>query len=438
MPEPTEQLRGACPTDLPHWPTQVALIGFACGAVLAVHAWARLPVGPRPVPPQLLLLPALAWLAWRARSDLHRHPLRSEVVLLGLLLLACVPGVLLSSDTRDGVLGLGKLSVYVAGYLLFAGLIRTRATWHRVLCGYVAAAVVALTAALWTYWTTDPQPLRLTPDVTPSAPGPNALAFLLHSAVVVSFGFGLAATDRSRALLHLGTGCFLWFGIVLTYSRASWLATLVAVCLLLAMSARRVGFVRTAVFGVCFALTPIATGPKPLAARLGLSSVASLRETVVERAESGGGRPAPRQDRLALSLAQRSRRSATRRVAALERYRELIAERPLFGMGIRTFRGSPHNSYVAILAYGGVFASLLMLAFLVRHARNVRAAAAQVELGPVLSSTVLALFVGTSLLLAFGDDFLGSYYWAALGLQGAGLCSSGPDHAASSRRATTA
>lgn len=316
----------------------------------------------------LVLLALGSWISSRLSRVQERNPVRlSSVFRLPLLALIVTVGIgIVVGNVRYGTSVVGeplRILLYAAIALALTDL-EPRSAWRAVTTVFYAGAIVQ---ALWAIYYLATGGSQTKSDVL-STGGVRVLALSVAIYLTGSLVCALLNLEREtrpgRQLLHAGVGGLALFGIIVSFGRTTYAAMALIIPVLLA--ARR--YLRRTVFW----LVPLALPPF-IAALLLISSVAPTLLPTIE----------------ARLLGTSSSDSAVEwRVRAIEASLEGVEHDLLTGVGfgrenrfvanneLVSFRGDPENSYVWILAGGGLLAlgALLTLSvtFAVDCVRRIR------------------------------------------------------------------
>ncbi|MEM7586532.1 MAG: O-antigen ligase family protein [Acidobacteriota bacterium] len=381
---------------------------------LAVFHPLRVPVDGLRVPLQtFLLLPLLllcGLMATRGGLALDAGTRRQRWVLGGLLL-AMIPSALVA-ETAATWIAIAKMAAHFAGFLVLAALARFLRVRH-LAAWYVAAATITLLAsALWTLQ--QPGAVRLEAWRPHSA---NQLSFVLQPALLIALGWALRV-NRRWLLPAFGLAGLFWLGILQTFSRGAWVSSIIGLSVLACFTLRRATLARWLAAAAILAIPAILVVPRSFLAPPPLEEVQEKARKA--RAKAPDKPPRLRDEKREVVLERRARRSLEARKQLVESSWHSIRERPWTGWGYRQeldielYRDptTPHNSYLALVIYHGIFALALALAFLAMLTATLARAAWLSQ----SSTQIVALACLASVLVRFlvADFFFASWGWGIL------------------------
>jgi len=408
------------------------LIGF--GALVESHratlAWAALalnltgipifseplplPGGAKVFPTDVLLLLAVgAWLASRLSGIRARHPVRLSVVFgwpLALFAVAVTSGVLIGSE-RYGVSIVGqplRVALY-AGIALALTDVSVAAAWRAITVLFYAGAVVQSLWAVYYVATGTSQ----TESASLSTGGVRVLAlsvaiYLTGSLVCALLNLELERRP-GRQLAHLSVACLALFGIVVSFGRTTYAAVVLIVPLLLLT--RR--YLRRTVLVLLPLLLPV----------LAVAVIATLTVQPTILPTLSARLSGTSTDDSALVWRERARAAVLEGVDEDWLTGVGFARVSSFEMNGQVIRiaGDPHNSYLFLLAGGGVLAlgSFLVLCgtFVIDALRRLRSTSPEGQALIVWSlATWLAFMVNALTGPIFSDPEMMMTIWVLIAL----------------------
>lgn len=326
-----------------------------------------------------------------------------EVLLFTLLLTFVLISILRSSDTYLSLINVMKLSIFFFNYFLLSCLIDKYRIWQRIVWLYVAFIIVVLLNAVYYFHF---EPVHWARLVLDEGRSPNMSGFVAEMAFLILVGLSLTSKYSVKWIVYLIGFIVISYALMLTLSRGTWIALGVALTIFLMLSISQIKWKRLLLlFGLIISTS--------LVFPLGLPT------NVLFRIQSiWDGKVNPQ------SLLQSSNEN---RLIILNRYLDETNDQGWFGIGygldldVGYRRIDAHNSYVAIWAWSGVFAFLILLLFLVVHGRGlwlIRERLNQHDLwGNILISSYAAMLVHSFL----GPFMFSHAFWFLLAFQSAAI-----------------
>ncbi len=402
--------------------TEVAILLWVASIPLSVFLWTRVPIAGATVPPQIWLLPVLAFLAVANKGGKSRE-IRCFSLALTVLLVTLVPATVAAGGLKDWTT-LGKMALNGLALLALMSLVDSETRWRRVVVVYAAAALVTVALAA-VHWLLESDLLRLQAWRPHSS---NQLSFVLLPGLIAAVALGLTA-PRRQFLIWLVVSQALWVGILQTYSRGGWIASLTGLVVLAVLGRSASHWRRGLAFVGLGSLAAILIVPRSFVAPAELEEVKQrFREARKQAAESAaaeppvtGGKPElwPWEDRTQV-LERRARSSLEARKQLLTASWEAIRQRPLRGWGFRHLLDidlyrkptTPHNSYLALMIYYGLPAFAAGMAFLILLGRSLLRVARSA--GDPMSVVPVAVFCAAIIHFAVADFFFGAWGWGVM------------------------
>lgn len=386
---------------------ELVLVPYIAFLPLSLSEFGRFTYRGEDIPIYLVLLPLLVWGAlsadWRAPQHPNQRANRTRAFLLALFWFTLAASILVSGNRRITTIAVFSMAGSLTSYWVLARLAQ-RALWLKLIAVYMTALALPLGAGLYNFYFVPTSNYRLA--FTQAVDNPNQSAFIMELAVLIVVGLAFSLDWSWKSSLALGLTGILGYSMILTGSRAAWLALAVVLLLLFGLLARRIKWRRLVLLLILAALLTPLVVPRAIILR----AQSFLNPLATTLTDAGEIIPAP---------------PDTGRYAIWRVYWQEVLRAPWRGIGlgyyIETIEGyrSAHNSYLSAWVAAGILCLLTFLAILVYHGWRLWQARLAGR-GELWWCVLVAAFVATLIHLVFENYVFTQFFWTMLGLQAAG------------------